>query len=82
MAALSLGDNVEVAEFLKAVVERERLSGVDRIALVAWRGPGHVVGVVFDVGGRWIHAADYGDLDERDWQDVDVSEALVMWERR
>lgn len=71
----------QVTEFLQTLVKREQLNDVDRIALAGWRGPRHVVGVIFQVGGRWVHAADYGDLGESEWQDVDVKDMVVLWER-
>ena len=74
--------DMQVTDFLETLVERERLDDVNRIALARWRGPGHVLGVVFEVGGRWIHAEDYGDLEEADWLDVDVDDSVFIWERK
>ena len=75
------GQGIGVREFVEVVVSREGFSDISRIALAAWPGPRFVLGVVFEVGGRWIHASDYGDLEEEDWQDVDVGDALVVFER-
>ena len=72
---------LELNLFLSRLATAPEFSCIDRIALASWPGPEPLVSVVFDVGGRWLHAADYAVFDEEDWDSVDVLDHAVIWTR-
>lgn len=73
---------MSIEDFVDTVVKREGLEDVQKVALARWSGRDMCLGVVFQVGGQWIHASDYDDLEEDDWQPVNVKEHVVLWARK
>ena len=70
---------MEIQEFIVNTLEDHGIDDVDCVALTGPSGPGHIMGVVFEVGGQWMHATDYYDGEPR-W-DGKRSDYVVLWEK-
>ena len=70
---------MKLNEFIETHLASNGADDVDTVAVIGPCGPGHIMGLVFRVGGVWLHATDY--FDDENAFDVNPDEVVVIWTR-
>ncbi len=71
-----------VERFVEGCIRSRGADDIDAVAVIGSHRPGPVLGLIFEIKGKWIYANDYA-LSEDDLVEVNPQEGIVIiWKRK